>query len=239
MPQAPSRRGASDTTVRVALPLYRYPGVASQDAFVLGCQDLGHAGRYEARETLERVMDPTADERFTQIYEAHYPAVLAYCLRRVNRSEAEDVASEVFAVLWRKVGSIDLDMPLPWLYRVAFGQIRNRRRATRRATALIHRLQSHHNGHVPGTDVVVVTNDQDTGVLDALRELRWSDQEVLRLSIWEELSAQEIGLVVGCSASAAEQRVHRAKKRLAARLSPSISGRSNLSPHRLQEGGRP
>ena len=45
-------------------------------------------------------MDPTADVRFTRMYEAYYPDVLAYCARRVNRTDAEDVANEVFAVLW-------------------------------------------------------------------------------------------------------------------------------------------
>ena len=48
-------------------------------------------------------MAPNADERFTRIYEAYYPAVLAYCARRVSRSDAEDVANEVFLVLWRQV----------------------------------------------------------------------------------------------------------------------------------------
>jgi hypothetical protein len=40
-------------------------------------------------------MAPTAAVRFTRIYEEHYAEVLAYCARRVNRTEAEDVASEV------------------------------------------------------------------------------------------------------------------------------------------------
>jgi RNA polymerase sigma-70 factor (ECF subfamily) len=191
------------------------------------------------RETLERVMDPTADERFTRLYEEHYPAVLAYCVRRVNRSEAEDVASDVFAVLWRKMDSFEPEFPLPWLYRVAHGQIRNRRRAIGRAAALVQRLRLHGPGHQPPADVMIVRSDHDSRVHEALDGLRWSDQEVLRLSIWEEMAAKDIGLVMGCSASAAEQRLHRAKKRLAARFPPSLPFRSHLSPQRLEEGGRP
>ncbi|MGB5433796.1 MAG: sigma factor, partial [Acidimicrobiia bacterium] len=75
-------------------------------------------------------MDPNANERFTRLYKAHYLAVLAYCARRVNRSEAEDITNEVFAVLWRKMDRFDPESPLPWLYRVALGLIKNRRRAT-------------------------------------------------------------------------------------------------------------
>jgi DNA-directed RNA polymerase specialized sigma24 family protein len=52
------------------------------------------------------------------------------------------------------------------------------------------------------------------------------------------LPAADIGLVLGCSTSAAEQRLHRAKKRLARKLSP-ILPRSAPSPQSLEEGGGP
>jgi DNA-directed RNA polymerase specialized sigma24 family protein len=68
-------------------------------------------------------MNPVADERFTRLYELRYLAVLAYCARRVGRSDAEDVSSEVFTVLWRKMDSFDPDSPLPWLYSVAFERL--------------------------------------------------------------------------------------------------------------------
>jgi RNA polymerase sigma factor (sigma-70 family) len=185
-------------------------------------------------------MDPKADERFTRIYETHYLAVLAYCARRVNRSDAEDVSSEVFTVLWRKMDAFDPDAPLPWLYSVALGTIRNRHRATRRSTALTRKIGgTHSTTGSSAPDVVVVRNEQDKEALTLLARLRETDQEVIRLAVWEELSAREIGLVIGCSTSAAEQRLHRAKKRLAKKLSPTTINRSDASPESLQEGGRP
>ena len=185
-------------------------------------------------------MDPKADERFTRIYEMHYLAVLAYCARRVNRSDAEDVSSEVFTVLWRKMDAFDPAAPLPWLYNVALGTIRNRHRATRRSVALTRKISGTHS--TTGTsapEVVIVRNEQDEEALKTLARLREPDQEVIRLSIWEEMSAREIGLVLGCSTSAAEQRLHRAKKRLARMLLPSSNYRSDASPQPLEEGGRP
>jgi len=189
---------------------------------------------------LERVMDPRADERFTQIYETHYLAVLAYCARRVNRSDAEDVSSEVFTVLWKKMDAFDPDAPLPWLYNVALGTIRNRHRANRRSIALARKIKGAPSpiGSL-APDVVVVRNEQDEEALKTLARLRETDQEVIRLAIWEEMSAVEIGLVIGCSTSAAEQRLHRAKKRLAKKLSPTTIHRSDASPQSLEEGGRP
>lgn len=185
-------------------------------------------------------MDPKTDERFTRIYEAHYLAVLAYCARRVNRSDAEDVSSEVFTVLWRKMDAFDPDAPLPWLYSVALGTIRNRHRATRRAVALARKMDGAQSSvGSPAPDVVIVRNEQDEEALRTLARLREPDQEVIRLAIWEEMSAREIGLVIGCSTSAAEQRLHRAKKRLARKLSPNSVYRSDTSPQPLEEGGRP
>jgi RNA polymerase sigma-70 factor (ECF subfamily) len=185
-------------------------------------------------------MDPKADERFTRIYETHYLAVLAYCARRVNRSDAEDVSSEVFTVLWKKMDAFDLDAPLPWLYNVALGTIRNRHRATRRSKALTRKIgRTQSTIGSPAPDVVIVRNEQDEEALKTLARLRETDQEVIRLAIWEEMSAREIGLVIGCSTSAAEQRLHRAKKRLAKKLSPTTVHRSDASPQPLEEGGRP
>ncbi len=56
-------------------------------------------------------MAPTVEVRFTRIYEDHYANVWAYCARRVNRTEAEDVASEVFVVLWRRMDRFEDDEP--------------------------------------------------------------------------------------------------------------------------------
>lgn len=174
-------------------------------------------------------MDPTADERFTRIYEAYYPDVLAYCARRVDRSDAEDVANEVFTTLWRRIGSFDPDEPLPWLYRVALGAVRNRQRSRKRLMALRTKLDGSWQSE-PSAEVYVVKSDADRVVLDALAELKSGDQEVLRLSVWEELTAREIGLIVGCSVSAAEQRLWRAKQRLAKSLSRVSPGYTPSHP---------
>jgi RNA polymerase sigma-70 factor (ECF subfamily) len=183
-------------------------------------------------------MDPIADERFTRIYEAHYLEVLAYCARRVSRSEAEDVTNDTFMVLWRRIDSFDAEFPLPWLYRTAYGSIRNRWRSTRRSGALVSRLSGMAREPSEAVDVVVVRRERDRAVVDIVSKMRSGDQEVLRLSIWEELTAPDIAVVLECSVSAAEQRLHRAKKRLASKLSPSLS-LSEPSPESLENGGRP
>jgi RNA polymerase sigma-70 factor, ECF subfamily len=177
-----------------------------------------------------------ADERFNRIYETQYLAVLAYCARRVNHSEVEDVANEVFVTLWRRIDSFDEMLPLPWLYRVAYGVIRNRWRTVGRTARLRARLSGLAPDFAESPDDVVMRREQDRLVLAALYSLRPADREVLRLLMWEELAVPEIAAAVGCSVSAAAQRLHRAKQRLARALSPQSTATST-SPQSADQGG--
>jgi RNA polymerase sigma-70 factor (ECF subfamily) len=184
-------------------------------------------------------MDPTDHVRFTRLYEAYYADVLAYCARRVSRTDAEDVANEVFTVLWRKLDGIEEESTIAWLYGVAHRTIKNRWRGNSRRNRLRERLDGLGVETSEPVDTVVVRRDEDQAVFDAMATLKPADQEVLRLSAWEELGAPQIAEVVGCSVSAAEQRLHRAKKRLARTLSPSLEPSVAIHPLPAEEGGRP
>jgi RNA polymerase sigma factor (sigma-70 family) len=184
-------------------------------------------------------MDPTAEMRFTRLYEAYYADVLAYCARRVNRTDAEEVANEVFAVLWRKLDGVEEESTIAWLYGVAHRTITNRWRGNSRRNRLREGLDGLGVETSVPIDAVVVRRDEDRKVLEAMTSLGLADQEVLRLSAWEELSAPQIAEVVGCSVSATEQRLHRAKKRLGKILSPSLEPSVAIHPLPAEEGGRP
>ncbi len=180
-------------------------------------------------------MAPTAAVRFTRVYEAHYADVLAYCARRVNRTEAEDVASEVFVVLWRRMDRFEDEAPLPWLYSVAYRAISNRRRGAQRRLRLSERLRGLRNGEAEPAEDVVVRREQDRAVLEAISKLRPADQEVLRLTLWEESSPTEIAVVLGISRTAVDQRYARAKRRLAKVLSSPF--KSIVPAPTIEEGG--
>jgi RNA polymerase sigma factor (sigma-70 family) len=51
-------------------------------------------------------------------------------------------------------------------------------------------------------------------VMEAAGRLRPQEQEILRLSLWEHLSHDDIGTVLGIEPNAAKQRLHRARKAL-------------------------
>jgi RNA polymerase sigma-70 factor (ECF subfamily) len=184
----------------------------------------------------EKVMDPSAEAKFTRIYGQHYAAVIAYCGRRVGRAEAEDITSAVFTVVWRRIDEVDTAAALPWLYGVAYRTLGTDMRARRRRLRLDHRIRGLAPDPVRRPDEILVQREEDRRVIELLRSMRPSDQEILRLAAWEGLDSGDIALVLGCSVNAAQQRLSRAKKRFGSRLSnaPDRSITTDLS---TMEGG--
>jgi RNA polymerase sigma-70 factor (ECF subfamily) len=74
-----------------------------------------------------------------------------------------------------------------------------------------------------------------------LARLSPADQEVLRLTEWEGLDPAEVAAVLGCSRTAVKVRLHRARRRFAARLLANEQGdtrpvRAMPLPSALTEG---
>jgi RNA polymerase sigma-70 factor (ECF subfamily) len=152
------------------------------------------------------------DERFEDLYRAHYAAVLRFARRRTDPATAEDVAAETFAVAWRRLDRVPPEQPLPWLYTTAANELANRRRKARsdayKASAAPHEL---------GRDPADALAERDA-VLRAFAELSESDREALRLVAWEGLSLADGARVAKTTRVAFAVRVSRARKRLAAAL---------------------
>lgn len=154
-------------------------------------------------------------ERFTRLFERTHTALLAYALRRViDPADAADVVAEAFLVAWRRIDEAPADDEArPWLFGIARRVLANTHRGARRRLALADRLREEVVSVVPPVDVEAATD-----VERALRRLPEDDQEVLRLTAWEQLAHDEVALVLGVSRSAARMRLHRARRRLAGAL---------------------
>ena len=169
-------------------------------------------------------MQATEEERFTDLYRAHYPDVLAYFLRRTTPDLAKDAAAEVFTVAWRRLEVVPTDQPLPWLYGVAARVLANQKRSHSRRIALAGRV----NGAVvaspldPGARVGQA--EQDAELFHALASLSEGDREVLLLNGWEGLPASALAERFEISLDAAEKRLTRAKQRLAEALDRQPAG---------------
>ena len=185
------------------------------------------------------VDEAVAEERFRRIYAAYERHVFAYCLRRIDRDQAIDCTADTFLVAWRRISDVPGgDKTLPWLYRTAHHVIGDRYRHRTRSRALVDALRANPTtDHLDEPETVVVRREADAAVLDALRRLRPADQEVLQLAVWEELSHGEIGELLGCSAHAVDQRVHRAAKRLGRELHTKAGAASGVTPRLDISGG--
>ena len=148
-------------------------------------------------------------ERFEALFEACHQPLLAYAARRCpTLADAEDVVAEVFVVAWRRLDDVPLgEQALMWLYGVARRTLANHWRGRARRQRLQVRLEETAAVLVPPTPT------GDDAAREALARLSASDQELLRLVAWEELTHAEIAQVLGISVNAVAIRLHRARAR--------------------------
>lgn len=155
-------------------------------------------------------------EQFDELWAQHAAAVYGYAARRVGLDGADEIVSEVFAVVWRRLDDVPAD-PLPWLYGVGRNVIRQYHRASFRRRRLEEALVS--------TTPTSIEFDGSADVLDAFFKLDDTDQEILRLVAWEELTPKEAAQVIGIAPPAFRMRLTRARRRLRVLLGEEVTRR--------------
>ncbi|MFI9838315.1 RNA polymerase sigma factor [Nonomuraea sp. NPDC051941] len=167
------------------------------------------------------------EERFTDLYDRHYPSVLGYALLRAERDLAEDVSSETFLVAWRRLDDLP-EPPLPWLLGVARNLLAKQRDSRHRRQALVDRIVALTTPRDQvAWDVAEHVIDRETA-LAALSALPEHDVEAMIFATWYGLPPEQAASVVGCSVRTYNVRLHRARKRLtlALRLGGASPARS-------------
>lgn len=156
------------------------------------------------------------DRRFDELYSKHFRDVLAYCIRRGSADDAYDAANEVFTIAWRRLADVPTgEAARPWLFVVAKRVLYRRRRGTQRFRRLVEKAGGVRHHQSPGPETIVVQRAEYATVLEAASRLSVRDREVLNLAAWEGLAHSEIAEILDCSIAAVDQRLHRAKQRLA------------------------
>ena len=164
-----------------------------------------------AEEALPREL---AEARFSRLYQEHQREILRYALRRSAEPEdAADVVAETFLVAWRRLGEVPAEAEARlWLYATARRVLANHQRGSKRRTRLAERLREELRRQLASQPAPA------RPVLAALAEMADADRELLMLVGMEELSPGEAARVLGISTVAARTRLHRARRRLRARL---------------------
>lgn len=153
------------------------------------------------------------EQRFVALYDRAYADVLRFVRRRAAVDAAEDITHEAFLVAWRRFDDVPstTDGARAWLFGVARNCLLSDHRASERYKQLGIRI----------ADSVTAHHDQGTDdasrrldLITAWQGLSTTQQEVLSLAVWEELSAAAAGKVLGISAAAFRIRLHRARNAL-------------------------
>ena len=168
------------------------------------------------------------EERFRALYAAHHLDVLRFVARRAHQDAAEDVVAEAFLVAWRRLDDAPRrpDDVRAWLFGVARHCLLNAGRGHARREALAVRVAAVGGAGEDGlheADSVAARLD----LAAAWRRLTEAEQEVLALTVFEDLTSPQAGAVLGIPAAAYRLRLMRARRSLRRHLGAGDSAESS------------
>jgi RNA polymerase sigma-70 factor (ECF subfamily) len=177
--------------------------------------DLGHRTM--------RPVDPKAATQplpFEEVYRRYADPVFRFCLSQLrDRSEAEDVAADVFVSAFAAYHEArpDPEGVLRWLLRIAKNAVVDRHRRYRFRSAVFARFFAAGVRDEPGTVDVereVLMREEMRLLLDRIGRLRERDRLLIGLRVAAGLSYADIAVLTGMSERAAVVATGRAVERL-------------------------
>jgi RNA polymerase sigma-70 factor (ECF subfamily) len=153
---------------------------------------------------------------FDRIFTAYSAPIYNYVLRMVGDADrAADIAQDTFIKAYRKLDTLtDLSSTRSWLYRIAtntaIDEIRRRRHTVPMGGDEEERPLEQPDGG-PGPETQVLSGLLDERIGRALLRLRANHRQCLLLSDIEEMSAGQIGEVMGMSSGAVRVLLCRAR----------------------------
>ena len=157
-----------------------------------------------------------AFERFEELYRAYYSKIVAYARRRTfSVEDAEDVVATTFTVAWQRLDEfLGADLPLAWLYGVAYRTVLSSRRQVTRSARLVEKAAGQQAISVDPVERTTEARDDIRRAREAAATLSATDQEILRLAGWEECSHAELAQILDISRALVRTRLLRARRRL-------------------------
>jgi RNA polymerase sigma-70 factor (ECF subfamily) len=167
------------------------------------------------------------DYAFEILVQRHQASVLNLIYRFIgDRTMAKDLAQEVFVRVWQAVKSYKPKAKFStWIYRIAvnlcFNELKSVKRRRLIPLATEERPDSENS---IASDVsqspedLLLAKERSRQIAEALHSLPENQRMALILKRYDNLSYDEIGRVMGCSAAAVESLLVRAKKNLQEKL---------------------
>ncbi|MEU5876009.1 RNA polymerase sigma factor [Spirillospora sp. NPDC047279] len=173
----------------------------------------------DARFVAESMNDP---ERFTAVYDRHYPPVHRYVAGRLGPEAADDVAAETFLVAFRRRARFDPGKGAlrPWLFGIATNLVAQHRRAETRRYQAFARVGADRpsGGHEERVVTWVTAEELQPQLARALAALSAKERDVVLLVALSELGHEEVATALGIPYGTVGSRLNRARRKLRAAL---------------------
>jgi RNA polymerase sigma-70 factor (ECF subfamily) len=155
------------------------------------------------------------EAEFAAIFEEFSSPIFNYVLRMVNdHDRAADITQDTFIKAYRKLDTLtEATSTRSWLYRIATNTAIDDMRRRRNVTTMSDDSPTFANraDARPGPEAQVMAGTLDERVQRALMSLRPNHRQCLLLSDLEDMSAQQIGEVMGMSYGAVRTLLCRAR----------------------------
>lgn len=150
------------------------------------------------------------------LYEQYFPQVFRLALRLAsNRSDAEDLAQEVFVKLLSTRPADLSGSTAGWIHRVTTNLfLDNVRRKKRRPESLLGEHHDFLESREPLPDSLIHDAAFDPDIEDALAQLPQNMRVAVILSDVEQLSTEEIAAALGIKLATVRTRIHRGRVQL-------------------------
>lgn len=171
--------------------------------------------------------DGEAAEAFVR---EHYPAVLRFSFRLCGRKEeAEDIAQDTFVAARQKIGSFKGRSSLrTWIHTIALNEYRQWRRRQRPLGLLDH------DG--AAADLAIAQFETGHVLAEALKRLPEKQREAFVLFEVEQLSMNEVAMILDVPLGTAKARAHYARQSLREILSHGISVKNDELRESISNG---
>ena len=166
---------------------------------------------------------------FEILVHRHQTSILNLIYRFIgDRTQAKDLAQEVFIRVWQAAGSYQPKAKFTtWIYRITANLCMNELKSSRRRRLFQFLRFGKDQGNTieevlvdvsPSPEDLLLSREQSRRISDALQSLPDNQRMALILKRYDDLSYQEIAQIVGCSVSAVESLLVRAKRTLQEKL---------------------
>jgi RNA polymerase sigma-70 factor (ECF subfamily) len=186
-------------------------------------------GREIPSEDLMTMIAKGDDSAFKTLVNRHQTSVLNLIYRFIgDRTQAKDLSQEVFIRVWQAAKTYKPEAKFrTWIYRIATNVCFNELKSARRRRLFQFRRSNEDNERSieetftddsPTAEDLLLEKERNHQISDALQSLPDNQRMALVLKRYDDLSYQEIAQVLGCSVSAVESLLVRAKRTLQEKL---------------------